>query len=95
MPEEVYEWFALVGYEATLATMMKAEVVDGGPDHAPHMKISCNDETEQITVSVDDIDRRVVFDDDFGWLCQRRGRSGGGWMRRWMSSHLYGRGSYS
>lgn len=68
MTDEVYEWFALVGYEATLATMMEAEVVDGGPDHSPRMKISCNDETEQITVSVDDIDRRVVFDDDFGWL---------------------------
>ena len=68
MPEEVYEWFAKLGYQATLVMMQKADLVDGGPEETPKMKFTCDDETEQITVAVEGEDRRVVFDDDFGWL---------------------------
>ena len=68
MPDEVFEWFAKVGYEATLAMMQKADLVEGGPDQPPKVRIMCNDETEQITVGVDNYDRRVVFDEWFGWL---------------------------
>ena len=68
MPEEVYDWFAKLGFHATLAMMQKADVVDGGPEEAPRMTISCDDDTEQITISVEDEDRRIVYDDDFGWL---------------------------
>lgn len=68
MPDEVYEWFARVGYQAVLATMQKADMVDGGPDQPPMIRLSCDDDTEQIMVEVDGDDRRVVYDDDFGWL---------------------------
>lgn len=30
MSEEVYDWFAKVGYEATLAMMQKADMIEGG-----------------------------------------------------------------
>lgn len=68
MSEEVYEWFARAGYHAVLATMQKAGMVDGGPDQPPRIRLSCDDDTEQITVEVNGEDRRVVYDDDFGWL---------------------------
>jgi hypothetical protein len=68
MPEEVYEWFAHVGYEATLAMMQKADMIEGGPEETPKMRITPCDETEHITVGVEGEDRRVVFDEWFGWL---------------------------
>ena len=66
MPEEVYEFFATLGYIGTLAKLQEKDMIDGGPLEAPKMRIAYNG--DQIVVGVKDIDRRAVYDDDFGWL---------------------------
>lgn len=68
MLDNVFVWFATLGNLYVLSAFAQAGFSKTFPLNPPKLMLFKDEDTNQIVVSAEGTDERVVFDDDFGWL---------------------------